>query len=108
MSNLTMWEILVPSASNDGVEYPIEYHQEWDRKVIKIAGGLTILKSQKGAWMSNNIQNIVRDKMIAVRIACTKVQIEGIMGVTASHYNQEAVMAYKISNCVLIEEYDND
>ena len=105
MNNLTMWEILVPSASNAGEEYSVEYHQEWDHRVIKIAGGLTILKSQKGAWMSNNTEDVVRDKMIAVRIACTKVQIEGIMDMTADYYDQEAVMAYKISNCVLVEDY---
>lgn len=46
-----MWEIYVPVVSNEGKEYSLEHHKQWDEKVRAISGGLTILKSAKGQWV---------------------------------------------------------
>lgn len=103
MSTKKMWEILVPAEKN-GIEIPVEYHRKWDAQVHDIAGGLTIFKPAIGFWV-NPMGKVIKDKMIPVRIACTRKQIKQIMQMTLKHYtNEEAVLVYMISNTVLIAE----
>lgn len=97
-----LWEILVPRAFNDGREIPLEYHRAWDERVRKISGGLTILKSAKGVWESPSGE-IFREAMIPVRVACTEAQIREIVDLTLDYYKQEAVMAYCVSDYVIIK-----
>lgn len=99
---MIVWEILVPRKWNDGTEITIEHHREWDKKVRDIAGGLTIMPPTiKGEWISPDGQLFI-DSTIPVRIGCTKKQMEDILFFTTEHYKQEAVMAYKISDTVMI------
>lgn len=69
-----MWEILVP-ASGKEQEFAFEHHKEWDKYVRNMAGGLTILKTAKGEWVSPD-GTLFRDRVIPVRINCTKKQIK--------------------------------
>lgn len=94
-----LWEILVPEESNDGIAYPVEYHREWDEKVRNVAGGLTILRTAKGQWVSPD-GKLFKEMMIPVRIACTEDEIEKIMDLTIEHYDQEQVMAIKVADQV--------
>lgn len=96
-----LWEILVPRAFNDGTAVPVEHHHAWDDKVQSIAGGLTILKTAKGVWQSPQ-GRVFREEMIPVRIACSETQMREIIYLTIRHYDQEAVMAYCISEQVII------
>lgn len=95
-----VWEILVPTTINDK---PVKtrYHKVWDEKVRVISGGLTILKPAKGQWISENPSNpskLFSERVIPVRIACTKVEMFEIAKITKSYYEQLAVMFYKISD----------
>jgi len=94
-----MWEILVPHSDNDNNKYPIEHHWAWDEYVKKISGGLTIHRVAIGQWISPE-GSLFKDKMIPVRILCTEPEIENIIEFTIKHYNQEAVLAYEVSNNV--------
>ena len=94
-----LWEILVPKYSNQGIEYDIQYHNGWDKKVRDISGGITILKSAKGQW-KNPEGKLFEDKMIPVRIFCSEKIIDKIIGFTLDYYKQESVMAYEISSNV--------
>ena len=96
-----LWEVLVPRVLNTGIEIPLSHHQEWDEKIREIAGGLTVLKAAKGIWESPSGQ-IFREEMIPVRIACSEEQLNLIIGLTIEHYDQEAVMAYRVSDKVII------
>lgn len=99
-----MWEILVP-ASNKLQEFTYEHHKAWDEFVIKISGGITIMKTAKGEWISpNNVR--FKDRMIPVRIKCKTEDIDEIIDFTIKHYNQEAVLAYKISEEVILKHKD--
>lgn len=93
-----LWEILVP-AENSGKEIPVAYHQEWDKKVRELAGGLSILKPLKGHWVSDQ-KGLFTEKMIPVRIACSIHVIHDIAKFTLEHYKQKVVMLYKISDMV--------
>lgn len=95
-----MWEILVP-ASNKEQEFTYEHHKKWDEYVKTLAGGLTILKTAKGEWI-NLEGKLFKDRVIPVRIKCRKKDIKKIIKFTIEHYNQEAVLAYKVSSEVLI------
>lgn len=98
---LELWEILVPCNRNDGTPIRTRHHRGWDEQVKKIAGGITIMRPAIGKWEEYT------DRMIPVRIACTSKQMDEIIKRTLNHYNdQEAVMAYKISEEVRIVRRD--
>ena len=101
-----LWEILVPTekAWEDGVVKPIRtrYHRVWDDKVRAISGGLTILSPARGQWISPD-NELYKEKMIPVRLICTEEEIQEIIDFTLEYYNQEAVLAYKISDSVILK-----
>ena len=105
MENLQLWEILVPTQSNAGKPFRTRYHRVWDAKVYTITGGMTILAPTKGRWVSPE-GTLFAERMIPVRISCTREQIEKIIEMTMKYYDQEAVMAYKISEEVIIKHRD--
>ncbi len=100
MNKLIMWEILVPCYYNTGKPVRTRHHKEWDKVVEKIAGGLTINKPTIGKWKHKD--KSYHERMIPVRIACTKKQIEQIAKFTIKHYKQLAVMFYALSEDVTI------
>ena len=97
-----MWEILVPTISNEGKPFKTRYHKVWDEKVQAISGGLTILTPTKGKWVSP-CGNEFHERMIPVRIIATRDEIEKIIDITMNFYNQLAILAYKISNDVILK-----
>ena len=96
-----MWEILVPASSKEQ-EFSYEHHKKWDEYVKSLAGGLTILKTAKGEWINPNGISIA-DRVIPVRIRCKKKHIKKIINFTLSHYNQQAVLAYRVSDKVIVK-----
>ena len=97
-----LWEILVPASNNKDLKFSFEHHKEWDSFVKDLTGGVTILKTAKGQWVNPDGKLYV-DRIIPCRIACTREEIMIIIGFTLEHYNQEAVMAYKISSDVILK-----
>jgi hypothetical protein len=100
MEKVYLWEILVP-ASSDEDRFSYDHHKIWDDFVKELSGGLTILKSGKGEWLDRD-NKLYKDRVIPVRIACTRQKINRIVKFTIDHYSQEAVMFYKISEEVYI------
>ena len=102
---MELWEILVPTVHRDsGKPYRTRYHRVWDQKVRDIAKGLTILKPVVGHWVSPSDELFV-ERMIPVRIACSRYHIEQIADMTAEYYNQLAVMFYRVASEVVIKHY---
>jgi hypothetical protein len=101
-----LWEILVPTIDRDKTEYVKGFHKKWDAKVRAITGGLTIRPVEKGQWVHPASKNLVAERMIPVKIAATKEQILEICQMTAEYYNQEQVMAYRISDEVIFMRKD--
>lgn len=58
----------------------------------------------KGQWVSPE-GKLFMERMIPVRIACTREQIEQVIDLTAKYYSQEAVMAHKVSTEVIIKHF---
>lgn len=100
-----MWEILVPTVRNDGRPCRTRFHRAWDAKVRKISGGLTVLSPAKGQWISVD-GTLFKERMIPVRILATREEIEKIVDITANHYEQLAILAYKISSEVILKSYE--
>lgn len=94
---MTLFEILVPTMRNDGRPFRTRYHRVWDEKVRKITGGLTIVAPVKGQWTSPTGE-IFRERMIPVRIMCSREQIVIIADMTKEYYSQLAIMFYKVSD----------
>lgn len=101
---MNLYEILVPTQHDNGKPIRTRFHRVWDRKVRSIAGGLTILNPAKGQWTSVTGE-LFAERMIPVRIMCSADDIDAIADYTATHYNQLAVMFYKISDDVKIKHY---
>ena len=97
-----LWEIMVPTQYNDGRFVKTRHHKVWDEKVRSISGGLTIYKPAVGQWLSND-NELFKERMIPVRIACNEEEINKIIDITMKHYDQLAVMAYIISEKVIIK-----
>jgi len=103
---MELWEILVPTVTNTGKPIRTRYHKVWDEKVRKISGGLTIMQPAKGNWI-NKENHLFIERMIPVRISCTRGDVDKIIDMTMEYYSQEAIMAYKISNEVIIKHKDD-
>lgn len=99
---LQVWEVLVP-ASRGKQHFAYEHHKAWDAKVRAITGGLTIMAAAKGEWVNEADGSLHTDKVIPVRLACREDQIGEIIDITLEHYKQTAVMAYKVSEQVIIK-----
>ena len=100
---VSMWEILVPTEKRlePGKYYTTRYHRVWDAKVRELTGGLTILTPSRGQWVSPD-GTLYHERMIPVRIAATREQINQIIDMTLTYYDQLAVMCYKISDEVIV------
>lgn len=72
----------------------------WDARVRDISGGLTIMPVARGQWVHGS--ELFKERMIPVRIVATRPQVKEIIEMTAKYYEQIAVMAYKISDEVIM------
>jgi hypothetical protein len=99
---IPLWEILVPTIRSNGRPYRTRYHRVWDAKVREISGGLTIHLPVRGHWVAPDGQLFV-ERMIPVRIAATREQIEKIIDLTLVYYDQKAVLAYRVSDEVILK-----
>jgi len=102
---MELWEILVPTKRNNGRPFTTRHHKEWDKRVRKLSRGLTIYTPAKGQWVDLD-GDLFEERMIPVRIACNSRTIQKIMDITAQHYDQLAIMAYCVSDNVVIKRYD--
>lgn len=101
--NQELWEILVPTIRNDGRPIRTRFHRVWDQKVYSISGGVTIMTPSKGKWVAPN-GKLFEERMIPVRIVATREQIEKIVEMSLEYYDQLAILAYRISNEVILRE----
>lgn len=101
---LELWEILIPTTI-EGISLTVGYHMDWDSKVRKITKGLTILNTVSGQWEPYE-DDIYEERMIPVRIACTKEQLEEILSFTIKYYKQKEIFAYRISDKIIAYKLD--
>lgn len=102
MNKVMLYEILVPTLMRNK-PIRLRHHKEWDKVVRKISGGLTILHPAKGQWIHPETNELISERVIPVRIACTRKQLDRILDFTVGHYDQFAVMAYLLSEEVVIK-----
>jgi hypothetical protein len=102
VSKKKLYEILVPASNNKQGKFTYAHHKKWDAFVMEISKGVTIMKTGKGEWVSPEGE-LYKDRVIPCRIACTAEEIDKIIDFTITHYNQLAVMAYCISEEVIIK-----
>lgn len=88
--------------ANDGTKFDVLYHRQWDEKVKSITGGLTIFRAGRGKWVDPESGITYEERMIPVRIFCTREQIEEIADFTLVHYDQIAVGCMKVSEEAMI------
>lgn len=101
---MELWEILVPTQWNDGTPIKLAHHKVWDKNIKALTGGITILVPAKGQWISAEGVTF-NERMIPVRFAVDELNerhiemtVIRIMQFTCQHYDQEAIMCYKVSD----------
>lgn len=94
-----MWEIFVPTVSNEGKPFRTRYHRVWDSKVRDISNGLTIFKPAVGQWEFDG--ELFKERMIPVRILCTENEINLISDMTAKYYDQLAICFFKFGEGIV-------
>ena len=98
---MKLYEILLPTTNTIECR---NLHKEWDKKICKISGGLTILKERgMGKWVSEDLSTIT-ETVLSVRIACEPQQMQAIAQITAEHYNQHSVIYYEIGNAYIVKK----
>lgn len=102
----SLWQIMVPCNFNDGRPVRTRHHREWDRQVRNITGGLTILSPGKGQWVDKNSGELYIDRVIPVNIIADTDQMKTIARITMRHYDQLAVMYFKLSDQAIIQYKD--
>ena len=103
-TDLKIWCILIPTLKARKSRRPFfstRHHKVWDDYVRGLAGGLTIFAPSKGQWTNENNQ-VIEERVLPVNIACTDDIFEKIIDFTMSHYDQDALMYYKVSEEVSI------
>jgi hypothetical protein len=100
-TNKEFWEILVPTVRNDGRPFRLRYHRVWDAKVRAISGGLTVMPVARGQWVHG--EKLYSERMIPVRVMGTRAEIEQIVDLTLKYYEQLAVLAYRVSDDVILK-----
>jgi hypothetical protein len=101
-----LWEILVPTVRPDGRPITTRFHKVWDKRVHDISGGMTVLTPAKGKWVSPAGELFV-ERMIPVRIVATREEIDQIIDLTIEYYEQIAVLAYRISEEIILRYKDD-
>lgn len=96
---IEMWEIFVPTKMNNGNPIRTRHHREWDRQVRRITGGLTIMHPANGQWVSQD-GTLYIERVIPVRFACEAEDVDKVIKITLRHYNELAVLAYRVSDKV--------
>lgn len=97
-SSTPLWEILVPTTSNSGKPFSVHHHRLWDQMVERLAGGLTLIQPVRGTWVDPTTNETFVERMIPVRIMCTREQIIEICKETARFYDQRAVLASLVAD----------
>lgn len=102
-----VYDILIPKTDRNGSVIDQAYHQQWDRAVRDVTGGATILDGAKGYWEDPE-GNVHEEGVIPVRIACTPEQFDAILDLTIEHYDQDVIMAYRVSEHVIMKRKDEN
>ena len=93
MTELFEWEIFVPSTG-----IPYARHLEWDREILSITKGLSLLGKVTGKWLDPNEQ----EESIRVSLVCSEAEIKHIARFTKSHFKQDAILVIKRAEAFLI------
>lgn len=88
-----LWEVLVPTVSNYGRPFTVRHHRQWDAMVKQIAGGMTLVQPVRDSWVDPETSTEYTERVIPVRVMCTREQIVEICKETARFYDQLAVLA---------------
>jgi hypothetical protein len=108
-----LWEILLPTVyrtktQKDGSPkyYTTKFHKVWDKKIRSISGGLTVTSAVKGQWISPEGELFV-ERMLPVRIIASKSEMDAIVDYSLKYYDQLAILAYKISDQVILRHRES-
>lgn len=94
---MTMWEVLIPVADNDGVAFTREHHEAWYGIVVGMVGGMTIMPDVEGYWKHD--EKLYHETMRPVRIVTdNEYTVRALVGIAKGFYRQLSILYYKVSD----------
>ena len=96
---LDLWEILVPVASNEGVQFSEDHHASFRRILRGLPGnnGTTTRPAGDGDWEDKQTGGFYAEKTIPIRFRACRADAERMAAHARKFYDQIEVMAYKIA-----------
>lgn len=92
MDEKKLWEMLIPENYLKTKQFTL-----WQELVHDISGGITILSTAKGTWISPK-GDLLKDAMVPIRFIATEVEAQTIAELSLVYFEQQAIMYYKISD----------
>jgi len=103
MNDKSLWEIMIPKNIDKHTIFHVSCHREWSNYVENITNGMVFFSSLDRRWISPKETSPYFDNKIPVRIFCNKEQIKKIISFTMKHYDQNHVIAYKLSDSIILD-----
>lgn len=98
-----LYAIYRPMDRNSRMPFPEAHHKAWERELVGLLGGLTLLPVGRGLWKPHKNSSLQFDEpMQQVNILCDEYQLRRIVRYTMHHYDQLAVFVFKLADEVAI------
>lgn len=99
----TLFAFSRPVCWNDGTPIFQSHHDVFDAMLLNLAGGYTALPVADGCWRDPETGIVYKERMQEVRVLCTGENRAKIIREALTHYQQEAIFWYVVSNYTVIE-----
>jgi len=108
MKNKSLWEIMIPKNIDKHTIFHVSSHRQWNKYVEELTGGMVFFSNLDRRWISSTKTSPYFDNKIPVRIFCSKEQMDKIIDFTMQHYDQKHVIAYELSNNIILKHNGNE
>jgi len=104
---MKLYQILIPNLDNKGLTFPSDIRRDFLLKVSGIVGGATMLNATQqvyGVWRGHD-GSLFTDSSAPMLVAVeTKHQLQQIMSLARTTFEQDSIMAWLVSEEVIFNE----
>jgi hypothetical protein len=100
-----LWEIFIPKNHNKEMIYGVSHHREWNRKVTKETNVILLSSSSYKEKSCPTIEEpFFSEEMLLLRVYCTQEELDRILDITVDHYDRDKIIAFKISENMIVKK----
>lgn len=104
-----LWEIFIPKNNNKNTIFQVSHHREWNKKITNETDVILLSSSTTPTKTLDPPlgQSFFSEEMILIRVCCTKEEFDKILNITIEHYDRKEIIAFKLSENMLIKKRNN-